>query len=152
MTILTMALRIQSKRARHDAGERCPSCKRVFARLRTHLAADQECQARVDATERDNQENRPPENGVLDSFLEDADACEVADGLTDLKYERGFQRPDIEAAKQFAGIVAKRARAIAFTAMQGLLRPDVDRVTFEAGELPACLPDMFRSVPHVFRS
>ena len=70
--------------------------------------------------------------GQLDALLNDAAACDVADGLASLKYERGFKRPDVVAAKDFVAIVGKRTREIAFESLQGLLRADVTRGEFNA--------------------
>ena len=118
--------------------ELCPRCGRGFYRLATHLAQSPECKELADALAAE--ENEPadePNENFFDAFLEDSAACEVADGLASLKYERGFQRPDIEAAKAFAGVVGKRTRDNAFPSLQGLLQPGVDRRAFDAGALPA---------------
>lgn len=114
--------------------EPCPCCGAWFKRLQTHLAVNPTCRAFSEDLENDGSETgKVSVRGDLDAFLESSDACEVADGLAKLKYEHGFQRPDIGAAKKFSQVVGKRARESAYSAMQDLLRPGVDRATFEAG-------------------
>jgi hypothetical protein len=112
----------------------CPRCARSFARLETHLTSGKCIGGLASEPVEDCKESavQQQDGGLLDAFLEDAAACKVADKLSSLRYERGFQRPDIEAAKDLAKVVGKRTRDGAFTTLQGLLRPDVDRQVFEA--------------------
>ena len=112
----------------------CPTCGRMRHNLGQHYRWSERCRAAARALEASDEEEAPGhEPDALDALLDDAAACDVADGLASLKYERGFKRPDVDAAKTFAGVVAKRTRQIAFESLQGLLPPDVTRGEFDAG-------------------
>lgn len=119
-----------------DRTEACPCCKRTFARLATHLGAASAatCKQFVADHARDESDSGvesarsdDEESAELEALLQDEAACQVADGLAHLQYERGFQRPDIEAAKNFAEVVAKRTRQNAFGELKDLLRSGVER-------------------------
>mgnify|MGYP006879006733 FL=1 len=111
----------------------CPCCGNLYANLAQHNRWSERCRARSLALEASDNEDTPAHesDAALDALLDDAAACDIADGLASLKYERSFKRPDVVAAKDFAGIVGKRTREIAFESLQGLLRPDITRSEFD---------------------
>ena len=111
----------------------CPTCGKLRSNLAQHYRWHERCRAASLALEASDDEDVPvQESGALDALLNNAAACDVADGLASLKYDRGFKRPDVVAAKDFSAIVGKRTREIAFESLQGLLRPDVARDEFDA--------------------
>ena len=120
----------------------CPCCNNLFVRHATHLASSARCKAFVDFLEAEDDDDLPELTPVDDDDIDEAynlaEAKEVADGLATLKYERGFQRPDVDAAKAFAGTVGKRTSELAFGALQSLLRPGVQPAQVAAGK--HCLP------------
>ena len=79
------------------------------------------------------EECEEPKGEDVFSAADDTAAADVALGLAELKYERGFQRPDVDAAKKFAGVVGKRTHEMAFDRLKGLLRDDVDPADVFAG-------------------
>ena len=116
----------------------CPHCKRFFGSLAHHFSKSPACKAHGDGlicqpVETGPEEEKEKENDELLSLLNDANACDVAHSLASLKFERNFQRPDIDAAKRLAGVAALRTRTAAFPVLQPLLRDDVNRADFEAG-------------------
>lgn len=74
-----------------------------------------------------------PQDDFLTGMPDDAAAADVAMGLAGLTYERGFQRPDVEAAKVFAGVVGKRTREVAFDKLKGLLKEGIEPADVSAG-------------------
>ena len=114
----------------------CTYCSHSFANIELHRRKDVRCGrlAALDVAQEceDNSPAEPEEDGLSTIIDQDA-AADVADGLAHLKYERGFQRPDVQAAKDFAGVVGKRSRELAFDSLQGLLQPDVSPADVEAG-------------------
>ena len=109
----------------------CPWCGRRYTNLGQHYRWSERCHAASLALEASDEEDSVKEQGELEALLDDAAACDVADGLASLKYEHGFNRPDVVAAKSFANTVGKRTRECAFESLQGVLRPDVTRSEFE---------------------
>ena len=107
---------------------RCNGCGRFFA-YHEHHRRKSGCSGGGVALCEDVDESEEPTGFTQDDFLagapDDSAASEVALGLAELKYERGFQRPDVEAAKRFAGVVGKRTRGMAFDCMKGLLKDGV---------------------------
>ena len=83
----------------------CPCCHNLFVRHAKHLASSARCKAFVDFLEAEDDDDLPELTPVDDDDIDEAynlaEAKEVADGLATLKYERGFQRPDVDAAKAF---------------------------------------------------
>ena len=117
----------------------CAGCRRLFVNLEGHLSRAPECRAVVYSepdvvVDADADAAEDTVAQMMQSFMRDAAACEIANGLADLKYTHGFSRPDINAAKSFTGIVMKRLRGLAFTQLQGLLADNIDRAQFEAGK------------------
>ena len=63
---------------------------------------------------------------LFDSVLDDAAvSSEVALSVAGLKYERGFHRPDVNAAKEFAAVMCKRSREMSYDVLKHLLQPGV---------------------------
>ena len=136
VTLFKMSQRRPSKRAR--ARTSCPCCLKLFENHASHLAQTPACKALVEALEDSHDgmlvSQDSDEKDDVQASLDYAEAAEVADGLATLKYERGFQRPDVKAAKVFAGVACKRTSELAYSHLQHLLRPDVDPADVAAGE------------------
>lgn len=121
----------ERKKLRLVRRTQCPGCGKLYANVESHYTQRPACKAVAYCEDADDSEGEQPAEEqeiteVLESFLDDAAACDVADGLAELKYERGFQAPDVAAAKRFAGVVGKRTRDHAFKLLQGCTIQDRD--------------------------
>ena len=118
----------------------CLCCHKLFENHEIHRARTPTCKAYVEAlldADDDTPVWQAPESDDEDDVqaaLDRSEAAEVAEGLATLKYERGFQRPDVDAAKAFAGVACKRTSELAYSHLQHLLRPGVDPADVAAGE------------------
>ena len=117
----------------------CPCCHKLFENHASHQGQAPACKAYVQAIE-DSDDDMPglceveSDDDDVQEALNYAEAAEVAEGLATLKYERGFQRPDVDAAKAFAGVACERTSKLAYSHLQHLLRPEVDPADVAAGE------------------
>ena len=116
----------------------CPCCHKLFENHASHQGQTPACKAYVEALFDDDVPYRDPpsddDDDIVQTALDLAEAAEVAEGLASLKYERGFQRPDVDAAKAFAGVACKRTSELAYSHLQHLLRPDVNPADVAAGK------------------
>lgn len=125
----------------------CPCCHKLFTNHEVHQGRKPACKAYVDALlDSDDGEpagvlDQPESHDAVQAALDRAEAAEVAEGLATLKYERGFQRPDVDAAKAFVGVAIKRTSELAYSHLKHLLRPDVDQADMAAGEAPPARTD-----------
>ena len=107
----------------------CAGCGLAFANHENHRRKSG-CAPAVSLALCEEVDDDPTTGCAQDDFLvgvlDDAAAADVAMGLAGLKYERGFQRPDVEVAKSFAGVVGKRTREVAFGKLKGLLKDGVE--------------------------
>lgn len=125
-----MSARRPAKVAR---GTACAGCGAFFINHGAHRRSGK-C-AWLSAPEEDE---LPPPLTLNDSFddelqdLIDISAPDVPHALASLRYEHGFQRPDVEAAKGYAHVVGKRARELTYERLQHLLQPGVNKAEVEA--------------------
>ena len=91
-------------------------------------------------------------------FVDDvAVSSEVALSVAGLKYERGFHRPDVNAAKEFAAVICKRSRELAYDALRHILQPSATPVDVVAaletlgGKLYAGIETEKQEVAHLKR-
>lgn len=131
-----------SKRARRELlGTPCPCCRQLYIGHAKHLTQSVRCKEFVEALEAESDDDLPElveadsDDDIQDEF-ELAENAPVAEALASLKYERGFQRPDVDAAKDLARVVGKRTSELAFDSLQSLLRPGVDPGDVAAGQRP----------------
>jgi hypothetical protein len=117
--------------ATHLSASSAATCKQYVAELNLDESDEELKSARCN----------DGELGELEELLQDDAARQVANALAHLRYERGFQRPDVQAAKAFAKVVAKRTRQDAFHELKDLLRSGVERSdvdeALEAAQLKA---------------